>query len=98
MARPTTIRLSDELLSELDARAKARGRDRASFLRDVLRQALARDAEDEVLDEYSRGRLSLTEAAGRLGVDPWEMLDRLRRQGMTLSVGLEDWIDSRSSL
>jgi predicted transcriptional regulator len=98
MARPTTIRLSDDLLRDLDARARARGKDRATFLRDVLRQALDRAAEDEVLAEYSKGRLSLTGTARRLGVDPWELLDRLRARDLKLSVSLEDWIDSRSGV
>lgn len=98
MAKPTTIRLPDELLRELDARAKAHGRDRASFLRDLLRDALARDLEDEVFGMYARGELSLTDACRRLRVDPWEMLDHLRRRDLRLNVSLEDWIDSRSTL
>lgn len=98
MARPTTIRLPDDLLRELDDRAKTHGKDRASFLRELLRDALARDLEREVLDGYARGMVSLGEATRQLGIDPWELLERFRRDNRTLSVSLEDWIDSSESL
>jgi predicted DNA-binding protein len=98
MTRPTTLRLPDDLLRELDTRAKARGKDRASFLREMLRKGLTRDAEEEVLTLYAAGRLSLTEAAARLHVDLWELLDRFRQSNIKLNVSLEDWMDARPSL
>jgi len=98
MARPTTIRLPDELLAELDRRARSHQKDRAVFLRELLRDALARDLEEEVVVAYRAGRLSLSEAAHRLELDPWSWFDLLRRRNETLSVELEDWIDSRSAL
>ena len=98
MARPTTIRLPEDLLREIDERATAHGKDRASFLRELLRKGLALDVEQEVLALYARGGISLTEAGRRLGVDLFELLDRLRQRNVTLNVSLEDWIDSRSSL
>lgn len=98
MTKPTTLRLPDELLEQLDARAKAHGKDRASFLRELLRDALERDIEREVLQSYAEGRLSFTEACRRTGLDEWRMLERLRERNLRLNVSLEDWIDSRSSL
>ncbi|HEX5760212.1 MAG TPA: ribbon-helix-helix protein, CopG family [Thermoanaerobaculia bacterium] len=98
MAKPTTIRLPDELLAELDRRAQSHQKDRAVFLRELLRDALARDLEEEVVAAYREGRLSLSEAARRLELDPWSWFDLLRRRKETLSVELEDWIDSRSAL
>ena len=98
MARPTTIRLPDDLLDQLDARARAHGKDRATFLRDILRDALARDVEDDIITRYAAGELSLTDAAERLKTDPWQLLEVLRARGLDLSVTLEDWMDSRSSL
>jgi hypothetical protein len=54
--------------------------------------------EEEVVLPYREGRLSLSEAARRLGLDPWAWLDLLRRRHETLNVELEDWIDTRSAL
>ena len=98
MTRPMTIRLPEELLEELDRRARARKRDRASLIRELLREGLVRDLEREVLEGYREGRLSLSQAARRLDLDPWEWFDLLRRHNETLNVELEDWIDSQRSL
>jgi predicted transcriptional regulator len=95
MTKPTTIRLPDTLLRQLDRRAKARGVDRATLLRDLLRDALARDDEEETLAAYRAGRISLSGAAAQLGIDPWEFFELLRTHGATLNVTLEDWLDSR---
>ena len=53
--------------------------------------------EDEVVASYHAGRLSLSQAASRLGIDAWSLFDLLSRRGETLSVSLEDWMDSGSS-
>lgn len=98
MTRPTTIRLPDELLETLDLRARSHRKDRASFIRELLRDGLERDLEEEVVVAYRQGHLSLSEAARRLGLDPWAWFDLLRRRNETLNVELEDWIDSRSAL
>ena len=98
MTKPTTIRLPEEILGELDRRAKARGKDRATLLRELLRDALARDREDEVLAAYRSGSISLSNAASLLGTDVWAFFNVLSRRGETISVTLEDWIGSESSL
>ena len=98
MTKPTTIRLPEEVLSELDRRARARGKDRATLLRELLRDALVRDREDEVVAAYRSGSLSLSQAASQLGTDVWAFFDVLSRRGETISVTLEDWIGSESSL
>lgn len=96
--RPTTIRLPEEILSELDRRAQARGKDRATLLRELLGAALARDREDEVVSAYRSGSVSLSQAASLLGIDVWAYFDVLSRRGETINTTLEDWIDSESSL
>ena len=59
---------------------------------------LPEDLLEEVVLVYREGRLSLSEAACRLGLDPWAWFDPLRRRNETLNVELEEWIDSRSAL
>ena len=98
MTKPTTIRLPEEILSELDRRARARGKDRATLLRELLRDALARDREDEVVAAYRSGSISLSLAATQLDTDVWAFFNVLSRRGETINVTLEDWIDSESSL
>ena len=92
-----TVRLPAEVLNELDRRAQARGKDRATLLRELLQDALDRDTEDEVVASYRAGRLSLSQASSRLGTDVWSLFDILARRGETVSVSLEDWMQSGSS-
>ncbi len=98
MTKPTTIRLPEELLAEVDRRAQSRKQDRASLIRELLSAGLARDLEEEVLRAYRAGRLSMSAAAARLGLDPWSWFDLLRRRNETVNVELEDWIESSSAL
>jgi predicted HTH domain antitoxin len=65
--------------------ARARGQDRAALVRDLLSSALRRDLEEHVVAAYAAGQLSLSQAAARLGVDPWSFLDVLRRHGAALN-------------
>ncbi|MGH7823390.1 MAG: ribbon-helix-helix protein, CopG family [Candidatus Binatia bacterium] len=94
MPHPTTIRLSDDLLRKIDRRARARGVDRATYLRNLVSDAVVREDEEQVVTAYREGKLTLSEGARRLGVDVWGFFDLLRRRGETLSVTLEDWMDS----
>ena len=98
MTKPTTIRLPEDVLSELGRRAQARSEDRATLLRELLRAALDRHKEDEMVTAYVSGRLSLSQAAAQLGTDAWSLFDILARRGETVSVSLEDWRDSTTSL
>ena len=85
-------------MAALDRRARARGKNRATLLRDLLRDALARDREDEVVAAYRSGSVSLSRAASLLSIDVWSFFDLLSRRGETISVTLEDWIDSEAAL
>ena len=98
MTKPTTIRLPEDLLEQLDRRASDRGKDRATYIRELLQAGLAWDLEQEVVAAYREGRLSLSAAARRLELDPWEWFDLLRRRGESINVELEDWVDSQRSL
>lgn len=98
MTRPTTIRLSEELLEKLDRRASSAGKDRATIIRELLRKGLTRELEEETVAAYREGRISLSQAASRLELNPWEWFDVLRRHGESINVQLEDWMDSREAL
>jgi Arc/MetJ-type ribon-helix-helix transcriptional regulator len=98
VTKPTTIRLPKDMLAALDQRARRRNQDRASYIRELLAEALARDREREVLRAYREGSVSMSEAISQLDVDPWAWFELLRRHNLTLNVQLEDWIDSRPAV
>jgi hypothetical protein len=72
--------------------------DRAAYLRKLVSEATAREEEDDVVRAYHEGKRTLSSAATELGVDVWGFFDLLRRRGDSLSVTLEDWMDSQESI
>ena len=94
MARPTTIRIPEELLDEIDQLVRELGLDRSAYLREVLRKGFEIDKQDRLLEKYVRGELSQMEVCSQMNWDPWEFSDQLKARNMHLNVGLEDWLDA----
>ena len=94
MARPTTIRIPEELLNEIDQLVRELSLDRSAYLREVLRKGFEIDKQDRLLEKYNRGELSQMEVCSQMNWDPWEFSDQLKARNMHLNVGLEDWLDA----
>jgi metal-responsive CopG/Arc/MetJ family transcriptional regulator len=94
MAKPTTIRIPEDLLNEIDQVVKELNLDRSAFLRDVLRKGFSLDRQERLLRLYHRGELSLQETCHELKINPWEFFSMLQSHNLHLNVGLEDWLDS----
>ena len=96
MTKPTTLRLSEELLTEIDRRACAAGMDRAMYLRRLITDGLRCDDERTTLADYAAGRRSAGQACAHLKISPWELPDLLRTHHVHRNVDMEDWLDSAS--
>ena len=94
MAKPTTVRVPEELLNEIDKLVKENDLDRSTCLREVLKKGFLLDKQERVLKDYAGGKLTLIEACHKLNCDPWEILSLLESRGAYLSVRLEDWLES----
>ena len=94
MARPTTIRIPEELLSEIDQLVRELSLDRSAYLREVIRKGFEIDKQDRLLEKYARGELSQMEICSQMNWDPWEFSDQLKARNMHLNVDLEDWLDA----
>ncbi len=94
MARPTTIRIPEELLDEIDQLVRELSLDRSAYLREVLRKGFEIDKQDRLLEKYVRGELSQMEVCSQMNWDPWEFSDQLKARNMHLNVDLEDWLDA----
>ena len=94
MAKPTTIRVPEDLLEEIDRFVKELNLDRATYMREVLRKGFSLDKQERLLRDYARGELSMMEVCQKLGMDPWELLSTLKVQNLNLNVELEHWLDS----
>ena len=94
MAKPTTIRVPEDLINEIDRLVKEKHLDRSAYLREVLRKGFWLDKQERLLEDYSSGKLGLMEVCRKLDVDPWEILPILKATNTTLNVKIEDWLDS----
>jgi metal-responsive CopG/Arc/MetJ family transcriptional regulator len=94
MAKPTTVRVPEELLNEIDRLVRENDLDRSAYLREVLKKGFLLDKQERVLKDYAGGKLTLIEACHKLNCDPWEILSLLESRGAYLSVRLEDWLES----
>jgi len=94
MAKPTTIRIPEELLKEIEQFVQELKLDRSAYLREVLRKGFSIDKQDRLLMKYTHGELSQMEVCEELKWNPWEFLAQLKAKNLHLNVALEDWIDT----
>jgi hypothetical protein len=94
MAKPTTIRIPEDLLNEINEFVQELNLDRSAYLREVLRKGFSMDKQDRLLLKYVRKELSQLEVCKELNWDPWEFLTQLKARNLYLNVELEDWIDA----
>ena len=94
MTKPTTIRISEDLLIEINEMVQELKLDRSAYLREVLRKGFSLDKQDRLLLKYVRKELSQMEVCKELNWDPWEFLTQLKARNLYLNVELEDWIDA----
>ena len=94
MAKPTTIRIPEDLLNEIDQFVQESNLDRSTYLREVLRKGFSLDKQDRLLLKYVRKELSQMEVCKELKWNPWEFLSQLKTRNMFLNVELEDWLDA----
>jgi len=94
MTKPTTIRLPEDLLEEIDQFVQEGNLDRSAYLREILKKGFSLDKLERTFDKYTRGELSQMEACSALKMSPWKFLDELKARNLYLNVGLEDFLDS----
>ena len=94
MTKPTTIRIPEDLLREIDQFVQESKLDRSAYLREVLRKGFSVDKQDRLLLKYARAELSQMEVCQELKLNPWEFLAQLKARNLNLNVALEDWIDA----
>jgi Arc/MetJ-type ribon-helix-helix transcriptional regulator len=96
MTKPTTIRIPEELLNEIDQFVRESNLDRSAYLREVLRKGFTMDKEQRLLLKYARKELSQMEVCKALKWDPWEFLAQLKARNLHLNVEMEDWLGAAS--
>jgi Arc/MetJ-type ribon-helix-helix transcriptional regulator len=94
MAKPTTIRIPEDLLNEINEMVQELKLDRSAYLREVLRKGFSLDKQERLLLKYVRKELSQMEVCKELNWAPWDFLTQLKARNLYLNVELEDWLDA----
>ena len=94
MTKPTTIRLPEDLLEEIDRFVREGNLDRSAYLREILKKGFSLDKTERMFDKYATGDLSLMEVCHALKMNSWQFFEELKARNLHLNVGLEDFLDS----
>ena len=94
MTKPTTIRLSEELLKEIEEFVQEARLDRSAYLREILQKGFSLDKQNRILQKYASGELSILEVCRTLGWNSWEFSDKLKANNFHINVEIEDFLNS----
>ena len=94
MAKPTTFRIPEDLLTEIEKNIRDSRMERSVYLREVIRKGVQADKEERWLKKYSTGEAGMMDVCREMDWEPWEFLDQLKTRNMHLNVSLEDWLGS----
>ena len=94
MAKPTTIRIPEDLLNEMDQFVRESKLDRSDYYRDILRKGFSLDKQERLLRKYTLKEISMMEVCKEMKWDPWHFLAQLKEKNLYLNVELEDWLDA----
>ena len=94
MTKPTTIRLSEEFLKEIEEFVQEARLDRSAYLREILQKGFLLDKQYRILQKYASGELSISEVCHTLGWNPWEFSDKLKANNFHINVEIEDFLNS----
>ena len=92
MTKPTTIRLPEDLLDEINEYVHEANLDRSDYLREIVKKGFSLDKQERILKKYAAGELSQTEVCRALEWNPWRFTEELRTKNLYLNVGLEDFL------
>lgn len=94
MTKPTTIRIPEDLLGEIEQYVHEAKLDRSVYLREILKKGFSIDKQERVLLKYDGEELSQMEACRALKWNPWQFVEELRIRNLHLNVSLEDFLNS----
>jgi len=79
MAKITSIRLPDPLVSQLKEIAERENIDTSTLMRKLLANAIKEWLIKETLEDLNSHKISIGQAAKKLGVDLWDMIDLTKK-------------------
>lgn len=95
MLKPTTIRVPEDILEQINEFTRKFRLDRSSYLREILKKGFEEDKQERLLRQYVNGELSILDVCKGLQINPWQFFDLLKKKNISVSVKFEDFLDSQ---
>lgn len=88
-----SVRMKKDVLDELDQIAKLRGVDRATIVRRIIDNGIDEQKIEVAIDLYQKGD-TLERAANISGASLWDLIEEIKRRGITSKFDIEDEKDT----
>ena len=90
MTQPIGIRLPKEILENINELCKKRMEDRSTIIRKLVILGYLEFMKKKASEEYIKGNITLSEAAGQADLTIWEMEKYLVENGFKSDYSIED--------
>lgn len=90
MNKVLSARLDEETIKRLEIASKKSKMDKTSFLRIILLKGLEKTEEEEALNRYESGEISLGKLSELLNKTYWDTLDLLKEKKIPFNYSEED--------
>ncbi|MFX1512295.1 MAG: hypothetical protein ACFFCQ_06885 [Promethearchaeota archaeon] len=92
--RTISFRIQEKLFNELEEIAQKEQKDRSAVARRLLELGIHQEKLERAIDQYSRGKKSLSAAAAITGLDIRTLMEALNRSGLEIQVGLGQFLET----
>lgn len=90
MSRPVGIRLPKEILKVIEKLSKEESEDRSTVIRKLVILGYKDYIKKKAAENYSKGKVTISEAAFQAGITAWDMEKYLIEQGFKSEYSIED--------
>lgn len=98
MSKVLSTRIEDDLSKRLEKASKKSNLDKTSLIRIVLLKGLKEMEEDDALESYKQGEISLGKLGDLLNLNKWDTLALLTEEKIPLNYGKEEFEDDTKIL
>ncbi|ATZ60822.2 MAG: UPF0175 family protein [Methanosarcinales archaeon Met12] len=90
MSQLISVRLPEDIHTELDHLSKAEDKDKSAIIRELLTRGIKEKRLDKAIELYSQGKITLWKAARTADVSLWKIIEVLREKHVELQYGPEE--------
>lgn len=98
MSKVLSTRIEEDLAKRLEKASKKSNLDKTSLIRIVLLKGLKEMEEDDALESYKEGAISLGKLGDLLNLNKWDTLALLTEEKIPLNYGKEEFEDDTKIL